>query len=231
MPLLKSYSASISGSRLVLAALFIVPPFAGTRDPSTDDAYFITPFGEYYHEKTAPTGLAEGNEAIFVLLVQGVVDGQGQRVGKHGCCFVKAYALFLEIGPGFLVIPVKGEAHGLSRSGHPGHIDRHGVERRSVKSEPPFDQGRPGTIGQRFRQAGGLSPFSSPRPEEDAGGKGPSSSPARLRARPRTSQDAGPARLPGGGGAVLRDAVRADVVQRRRDGTGTGRSLLLRRRH
>lgn len=48
---------------------------------------------------------AEQNKTVFTFRMVGIVDQPGKVVMKHGLCFLKTHAVFLEIGSGLAFIP------------------------------------------------------------------------------------------------------------------------------
>ncbi len=55
--------------------------------------------------------LAYRNEALFFFRVQGIVDSQREWISERGSSFLKGYAVFLGVACGFVLVPLKPQAH------------------------------------------------------------------------------------------------------------------------
>src|SRR5204862_3446575 len=82
-------------------------------DPRADNANCVSTFGMHNNQETlwACGRLPDDNKVFFVGRMQRVGDGQGQWVAKYGRRLFEGDAVPLDVLPGFLVVPLEGEAH------------------------------------------------------------------------------------------------------------------------
>src|SRR5204862_345667 len=113
-PWLKSYSASMSGSRLALAAFFIILPFAAGRYPCTDDANLVAALGEDHDQEPLALGLSEVDKAVFLFGVQRIVNRPCERIAENGTRFFERHAVLFEVLLGFAISTAEEVREGVS---------------------------------------------------------------------------------------------------------------------
>src|SRR5262245_39027922 len=96
---------------LAVRVFFIISAFPFCRSTSTDDSNAAHAFRKADQQESTVRRMTDDDLALFLFRVDFVIENRSQGIGKNCGCFLKAYPVLFQIGSGFVLVPLKFQAH------------------------------------------------------------------------------------------------------------------------